>query len=142
MSIHDFLRPKLVGSRFQDHTIPLDIPAQLDELKKLKDGWYDGKGLAPGDDGLEWLARALNEHYSDNLTLPYIYPVAEGGVRLEWTHGPEDVSLEIDLHNHSGDWHRLNLETDAEEARELNLDDKDEWEWMLGRLQVLTGTAG
>lgn len=121
---------------------PLDISTQLDALKKLKDGWYDGKGLAPEDDGLEWLAQALNEYDWDNLTLPYIYPVTEGGVRMEWSLGPEDVSLEIDLHNHSGDWHRFNLETDAEEARELNLDDKNEWEWMLERLQVLTGTAG
>jgi hypothetical protein len=120
---------------------PLDFPSQLDELKVLKDGWYDGKGYAPPAAGLDWLAGAVNERYADSLPLPYVYPVAEGGVRLEWTLGRNEVSLEIDLRDRAGEWHSLNLETDVEEARPLKLDIREDWDWMVGRLQVLAGTA-
>jgi hypothetical protein len=119
----------------------LDLPSQLEELKVLKDGWYDGKGHAPPGSGLDWLASAINEHYTDDLPLPYIYPVAEGGVRLEWTFGSKDVSVEIDLRSHSGEWHSLNLDTDDEENRTLNLDLTEDWKWMATRLRTLNGTA-
>lgn len=47
---------------------PLDFQSQLEELKVLKDGWLDGKGYAPPAEGLDWLAKAFNEHYSDTST--------------------------------------------------------------------------
>jgi hypothetical protein len=120
---------------------PLDFPSQLEELKVLKDGWYDGKGYAPLAGGLDWLAAVVNERYSDSLPLPYVYPVAEGGVRLEWTLGANEVSLEIDFRDRAGEWHCLNLETDDEEARPLKLDTTEGWDWMVGRLQALEATA-
>lgn len=120
---------------------PLDFPSQLEELRVLKNGWYDGKGQAPSTTGLDWLAEAFNQYYADSLPLPYVYPVAEGGVRLEWTLGPEEVSLEIDLLDCAGEWHSLNLETDDEEARPLKLDTKNDWDWMVKRLQALAETA-
>ncbi|WP_422928339.1 hypothetical protein [Singulisphaera sp. PoT] len=118
---------------------PLDFQFQIDELRALKAGWYDGKGLAPSSKGLDWLATAFNERYPDNLPLPYVYPVAEGGVRFEWLIGRVDVSLEINLTTHAGDWHDLHLETDAEEARHLDLNDDASWRWLAGRMQQLSG---
>ncbi len=120
---------------------PLDFQSQLDELRVLKDGWYDGQGRAPQADGLDWLAKAFNEHYPDHLGLPYLYPVAEGGVRFEWSIERQDVSLEIDLLKRSGDWHSLNLDTNGEEARSLRLDKVDDWTWMSERLQTLSGVG-
>jgi hypothetical protein len=120
---------------------PLDFQSQLEELKVLKDGWYDGKGLAPPAAGLDWLAGAFKEHYPDNLAPPYVYPVAEGGVRLEWSLGPNEASLEIDLRDRRGDWHCLDLETDQDEARPLRLDAEEDWAWMLERLRTLSATA-
>lgn len=120
---------------------PLDFQSQLDELRTLKDGWYDGKGQAPSPGGLDWLARAFNDYYPDIPALPYVYPVAEGGVRLEWTIGPNEASLVVNLRDRRGDWHSLNLETDQDEERSLALDDKDDWNWMVSRLQELSGDA-
>ena len=118
---------------------PLDFQSQIEELRTLNDGWYDGRGLAPEAAGLDWLVDAFNDHYSDTLSLPYVYPVAEGGVRFEWLFGRQDVSLEIDLREHFGAWHSLNLNTDDEEARSLNLNAKGDWDWMVGQLQTLGG---
>ena len=62
-------------------------------------------------------------------------------MRFEWTFGREDVSLEFDLREHSGDWHRLNLDTDDEEARLLNLITRADWVWMVEKLQGLSGAG-
>jgi hypothetical protein len=119
----------------------LDFQSQLDELRTLKDGWYDGKGYAPPVDALDWLADMFSTHYSENLELPYVYPVPERGVRLEWSIGRYDVSLNIDLQVHAGDWHSLNLDTDKEMANRLNLDTKEAWDWMTEHLQKLGGAT-
>ena len=118
---------------------PLDLQSQIEELRALKDGWYDGKGNAPPAEGLDWLSDAFDEHYPDDLGLPYLYPVAEGGVRLEWSIGRRDVSLEIDLRKRDGAWHSLDLDNDEQENRLLNLNAEDDWNWMVGRLQDLSG---
>jgi len=120
---------------------PLDVPARLEELKALPNGWLNGRGIAPAPLGLDWLAREIKTRYPEDLLLPYIYPVAEGGVRLEWSITPYEVSLEIDFSQKSGEWHALNLDTDVEESRALNLDDLAAWDWMIHRLSEMVGAT-
>lgn len=120
---------------------PLDVTSRLDALRTLRDGWLDGKGVAPGASGLDWFATAFNESYPDDLPSPYIYPVAEGGIQLEWSIRPHEISLEIHFSDHSAAWHSLDLETDEEEHRPLNLDDSGDWNWLAGRLRALSGVG-
>ena len=117
---------------------PLDFHSQLEELRILKDGWYDGEGRALPEKGLTWLAGAFDEHYPENLSLPYVYPVAEGGVRLEWSLGLNEPSVQIDLDQRIGQWHSLNLTTDNEETKVLKFEAKEDWHWLVQRLQDLT----
>ena len=77
--------------------------------------------------------------YPEELPPPHVYPVAEGGVRLEWSIKPDEISLEIDLSQKSGEWHTLNLESDIEDSRTLNLDDVAAWDWMIRRLSEMVG---
>jgi len=118
---------------------PLDIPARLDELRLLKAGWLDGKGQAPSRKGLDWISEAFGAHYPEELPLPYLYPTAEGGIQAEWSVGTVEVSLEIDLETHTGQWHTVDMETHADGSRELNLDDASSWEWLVEQIQQMTG---
>ena len=114
---------------------PLDISARLDELRLMKNGWLEGKGLAPPHEGLDWLSRAFDEHYPKNLPLPYLYPTEEGGVQAEWSLGPKEISLDIELSSHSGEWHVLDVETDDVSERTLNIEDAGDWKWLVEQIR-------
>ncbi len=113
---------------------PLDIPVRIGELKQLRLGWLDGKGIPPSHDGLDWLADSFDEFYV-NAPLPYLYPTPEGRVLAEWSHEPWASSLEIDFTKKSGDWHTVNLATDAEESREIDLTNAKDWEWLVREIR-------
>ena len=103
------------------------ISSRLNELRRLENGWLDGKGLAPSAAGLNWLTQNFDANYSDELPQPFAYPTAEGGVQVEWTIGDSELSLEIDLSSHQAQWHCLNLTTAADSFRDVNLDDVGDW---------------
>ena len=100
-----------------------DPLARIDELRLLKVGWLDGRGLVPTSSEFDWLESFFADAYPPTLPSPYIYPTEEGGVQLEWRTGNQDISLEIDLAGLSGDLHCLNTETLQEISEVLSLDD-------------------
>lgn len=114
---------------------PLDIPARLDELRTLKDGWLDGKGLAPSAAGLDWLAAAFEQHYPDDLALPRLFPTAEGGIQAEWSVETWEISLEIDIQRRIAEWHSLDVQSGADAERPLNLDCSEDWQWLAGEIR-------
>ena len=117
---------------------PLDVSAQIDDLRRLKDGWLDGHGTAPASDGLDWLDRAFNRHYPDDLPLPHLYPTAPGGVQAEWTLGPNEITLEVDLDRRSGYFHVLQVEDDADEGRNVELGDESGWKELAGLISSMS----
>lgn len=132
--------------------VPLDVPAQLDELRKLMDGWADGihhpsdwgsgYGKAPSHEGLNWLGDKLEREYPDDLPLPRVYPTPEGRVQMEWTIGKFDISLEVDLRDHTGYWHWVDLnDFDRDGEKELNLDDSDGWAWIATEIRRLEASG-
>lgn len=118
---------------------PLDIASRLEELRGLRDGWLDGKGMAPQGPGLDWLTQAFQQHFPEEVQPPYLYPMAEGGVQAEWSLAQHEITLEINLGNHAGDWHVLDMTTDSEESRALNLDTPGDWGWLVGQIKGLAG---
>lgn len=117
----------------------LDVPARLDELRELKDGWLEGKGTAPVHDGLDWFALLFERYYPDDLPLPFIYPTAEGGVQAEWSLANNEISLDVDLINHHGQWHRLNLATNEEGSFTIDLDNDADWARLVSELRSCAG---
>lgn len=112
------------------------LAARLEELKSLRHGWLDGKkGFAPDKTGLDWLTDAFQRNYPDELTPPYLYPTAEGGIQAEWSVNGWEISLEINLDQHQGQWHALNMASEQEQEKTLNLNEPADWQWMAKELQ-------
>ena len=120
----------------------MDVGARLDEFRLLKDGWFDGKGVAPKPDGLDWLADQLDSNYSDQLPSPFLYPTGEGGVQAEWSLGDWEASLDINLQAKSGYWHALNQHNDQEHEQEIVLGTLDGWKWLAEQLESIAGGNG
>lgn len=118
---------------------PNDVPARLDEFRALRDGWLDGDGVALDSAGLDWLADAFEANYPDDLELPYLFPMPNGGVRAEWTIGQHEVSLDVNLRTHQADWHDLNLASDEGNEREIDLSLADGWRFVIDQIRTLAG---
>ncbi|MGL4423295.1 MAG: hypothetical protein ACRCZF_21725, partial [Gemmataceae bacterium] len=115
---------------------------RLDELKQLKSGWLDGKGDSLAHDGLDWLADAFDSSYSDDVRLPYLFPTPEGRVLAEWSLKQWSPSLEIDLNNKQASWHLLNLDTDVDQTKSLDLTRSDDWKWFTDQIRRMGGLVG
>lgn len=75
----------------------LDVPARLEGLGFLRDGWLDGEGVKPPLAGLNWLAKAWTEHWPEDLSLPHCYPTLEGGIQLEWSLQTSSISVDVEI---------------------------------------------
>ncbi len=123
-------------------TAPLDVATQLADLARLEDRWLDGDGRAPDCDGLAWLAERFERNRPSDLPSPYLYPTVEGGVLAEWSLSPHEISLEVDLGARMGEWHALNLETDAEDRQTCDLGSDGEWVWLAERVAHESASMG
>jgi hypothetical protein len=109
-------------------------------MRLLQDGWLEGHGTAPAQSGLNWLSKAFDEHYPDDLPLPYLYPTEDGGVQAEWSLHGHELSCEIDLVSKLGQWHMLNMKTGQDESCELNLSDNDGWNGLIDKIKQFNGS--
>ena len=118
------------------------IGSQLDQLRLLKDGWLEGEGLSPTETGLDWLQNAFDRHFPDEAPLPHLYPTEAGGVQAEWSIGQIEITLELNLGTHSGEWHALDTETGKVGERILDCDDSNDWEWLVDQVQANAAGEG
>ena len=116
---------------------PLDVGLQLDGMRSMKAGWLEGAGLAPANAGLDWLTGAFERHFPGDAPPPYLYPTETGGVQAEWSLDQNEITLEVDLKTHRGEWHALNMETGAVSERTLNCDSRDDWGWLAAEIETM-----
>lgn len=105
----------------------MDVSFRLNEFSDLKDGWLDGKGVAPSKKFLQKIDFDFEKYYPSDLSLPFLYPTGEGGVLAEWTSGDNEISLEINPNDYSAYFHSLNMKTDDEKYEDIILS-KSGWE--------------
>ena len=95
--------------------------------------------MAPSFAGLDWLSARFERHYPNDLPLPQVYPMPEGGIEAEWSLGAHGVIFEIDLDNHRGNWLQFAKESDDDERSEtLNLDEAAAWQSFAGEIRRLS----
>ena len=107
---------------------PLDLGARLEALLLLKEGWLDGKGQALNKEGAKKFESLFERFYDDALTLPYVYPTAEGNVQAEWLLSSWEVSLEVDLTSLEAEFHAMDISDDKEKALRFSLVDQAGWQ--------------
>ena len=146
--------PRVLQSRPTDGTRPADgrrtqqpparaherdIREQISNLGKLQDGWLDGTGKACDPEELANLAERLVRHYPLDAPELRLYPTGDGNVQAEWWIGNYSAVLEIFLDGTAAaEWSDCNIETKQENARLVNIDDEQDWEWVVQRLQSLS----
>lgn len=119
-------------------TLEDDIREQISNLGQLRDGWLDGTGKACDVKGLANLAEQLVSHYPSAAPELRLYPTGEGSVQAEWWIGNYDAVLEVFLDGTTlGEWSDFNLGTKVETVRPVNINDGQDWEWVVRRLQSL-----
>ena len=108
--------------------ISVDIP-------ELQTGWLDGwHGSAVSTSDWARLKEDFREFYADHLSLPYLYPTAEGGIQIEWSVDHYEITLEFASHSRMAEWQSLNLETHHCLERDLEMDDPASWRWIVEQL--------
>jgi hypothetical protein len=105
----------------------LDVPSRIDELRSIENGWLDGNGVAMNNEGLTWFSKSFEEHFSDDLPLPYIFPMPDGGIQLEWNTIKFSANLELNLINKKGEYFCITKETRAINEDDLDFNDKAIW---------------
>jgi len=116
---------------------PLDVPIRLQELAKLKDGWFDGEGKPLPEQGLAWFSGSFAANFDSELSLPYLYPTPEGMLRAEWTIRDWEISMDVNLNTKSVEYQAL--QTSSEECDEfsISLADDEGWQRLNSALQRL-----
>lgn len=99
---------------------PTPIESQVDSLKALEPGWYDGSGGGYDPPALDWLAKLLKGLLDGfQLPTPYLYPTPEGVARAEWSSPRWEIVANIDLKATSADV--IAARNDSDELHELTL---------------------
>ena len=112
--------------------------AALQALGQLQAGWHEGEGLPLNPGALERLA-LLFRHYDRALPTPYVYPTLAGGVRLEWSLGAWEASLDISLKSLAAELHAVNVRTQASQEQALSLASRSGWCTLNDSLARLVG---
>ena len=120
---------------------PLDIHAQLEELRLLKQGWFDGEGTPFDPEGMSWLEESVRDHFRADLPLPHIFPSPDGQILFQWRTPAKSASLEIDLADRTGYWHILDTRTKEDADGDIDLGDAEGWGELAGRLADVRGGA-
>jgi len=108
---------------------PLDIEQRLLDLRELRDGWYDGRGVTLDAAGLDWLQESFLFRFDDaRLPLPRLFPTVEGNVQAEWSLGSWEVSLEIDLKLKKGFFQAVQVVSGVQKDEEFELEKLEAWQ--------------
>ena len=116
------------------------LKVRTSHLAKVEDGWLEGKGTAPDGSLVQWFLSEMSRRYPLSLPIPQVYPTPEGGICVEWLLGDWDCSLDVSSAK-VGEWHCLNLQTQADEEQELDLTKAENWNWLIDKLKELKAGA-
>lgn len=113
---------------------PLDVPARLEALFLLTDGWLDGEGIAPKKNEMDWFSHAWLMYWPSSDALPHVYPTLEGGVQAEWSFEKCIVDFELNLSTKYGSGTCISSDGRVLFVFEVSLDTPDGWKTLSTRV--------
>lgn len=119
------------------------ITPQIEELKKLGEGWHNGEGSSFDPNQLDWIRNWLLEN-TPNTKKVRIFPSWDESIRVEWLFGRQDTSLEMFLKTRRAIFHSIDLDSikeDSDIVQCLELDEPIDIKWVksfLNKLHVKT----
>lgn len=107
----------------------LDVPARLEELTQLSEGWLDGnQGESIPNDAAKWLGEKFDEYYdSENLPLPATFPTPDGNIQFEWSINSNEVAISVNLTSKLADFYAFHTQHQTEIAENLDLSTDQAW---------------
>ena len=118
---------------------PLDVPIRLEEFSKLQDGWLDGEGKAFAQSELLWFSKTFESNYDTQLTLPRLYPTAEGGIQAEWASENVEISLEVNLLTKKAEYQSLDVINNTSREISIDLSQEEGWKELNETLKQIKG---
>jgi hypothetical protein len=101
------------------------VRARLDTISELKDGWFDGRGIAPDPRKIAVLSEVLVGKFPETIPLPAIAPTPEGNIVREWD-SRGLPSVDIELASMTGSFHSL-LPDGSEFEQRFELNSPEDW---------------
>jgi hypothetical protein len=106
-------------------TLQHRLSGRFDALGALRDGWLEGKGVAPDKRKLREISGRMATDYPQCLPLPAIAPTPEGNLLFEWAL-PGDPSVDLRLDTMQAAFH-IFQPSEKEIEREFRLTSDHAW---------------
>jgi hypothetical protein len=108
----------------------------IDDLADLKDGWLEGRGVAPSHSHLNLLSDELAEVFPPGIDYPAVVPTEDGNVSLEWIMPAARVELEVNFAENLLELYATDIEagTFVEETYA-----REDWQGAFGKITALLG---
>jgi hypothetical protein len=110
------------------------LASRLDDLRALEDGWLDGKGKAPDQKKIDYIATRMIGRYPESLPLPAIVPTSDGNLLFEWD-AQGEPSVDVRLTDMKGEFHAFGREQ-VDIEREFDFTVEGDWNAFLEFLSL------
>jgi hypothetical protein len=112
------------------------LTTAIDDLSNLKDGWLEGRGVAPSGLDLLKLSEDLVESFPPRIDYPAIVPTEEGNVSLEWIKPAARVELEVNFAENRLELYATDIDADTFVDETFKMED---WAGAFARIALLLG---
>lgn len=93
----------------------------------MKNGWLNGYGKAPDQQGLLWFQEQFLANYSTTLPCPNVVPTIFGSIQLEWDLGDRAISMGVSFKSHTCSFNLVDSVTNQTFRADLDLDNPNAW---------------
>lgn len=104
-----------------------DITVKIEKFLNFKRGWYNGDGIKFDKSFIYEFANLYDDNFDHKLLAPKVFPIADGGISMEWDVNDIDISLTIPNLTDPSELHSLDFLLDTEHEESFDLTTESGW---------------